>query len=111
MLAKKNRTIDEYKQAGAEMRLFKNLGVKLAVDISKVLSAQDQDMLCRALHRIDEVCSRAEDNMFRDFPELSNDYIDVFYGNVNNSPRNQVEAEQIARARQVADELFERKNN
>ena len=41
MLQKNLRTIDEYKRAGAEMRLFKTLGSKLAVDISGVLSAQD----------------------------------------------------------------------
>lgn len=44
MLQKNLRTIDEYKRAGAEMRLFKTLGSKLAVDISGVLSAQDSDM-------------------------------------------------------------------
>lgn len=56
MLQKNLRTIDEYKRAGAEMRLFKTLGSKLAVDISGVLSAQDSDKLLRALNRIDEVC-------------------------------------------------------
>ena len=106
MLAKKNRTIDEYKKAGAEMRLFKNLGTKLAVDISKVLSAQDTDKLLRALNRIDEVCSRAEDNMFSDFPELGNEYIDVFYGNVSDEPRNHLDGEIINLAKQVSDELF-----
>lgn len=107
MLAKKNRTIDEYKKAGAEMRLFKNLGTKLAVDISKVVSASDYEMLSRALHRIDEVCSRAEDNMFSDFPELGNEYIGVFYGNVGDQPRNHLDGEIINLAKQVSDELFE----
>ena len=45
MLQKNLRTIDEYKRAGAEMRLFKTLGSKLAVDISGVLSAQESDKL------------------------------------------------------------------
>lgn len=107
MLQKKNRTIDEYKRAGAEMRLLKNLGTKLAVDISKVVSAADYEKLSRALNRIDEVCSHAEDNMFRDFPQLDNQYVDVFYGNVSDFPRNQVDEEQIALAKKVADELFE----
>lgn len=107
MLPKKDRTIDEYKQAGAEMRLMKNLGTKLVVDISKVLPAAETDKLLRTLGEMDEVCSRAEDRMFHDHPELSNDYLSVFYGAINNTPRNSLDEEMIERARQVADELFE----
>lgn len=107
MLPKKNRTIDEYKRAGAKMRLFKNLGTKVAVDVSKVVSASDYEILRRALLRIDEVCSRSEDNMFRDHPDLTNEYIDVFYGNVSDTPRNIIDEEIIGLAKQVSDELFE----
>lgn len=107
MLAKKYRTIDEYKKAGAEMRLFKNLGVKLEVDISKVVSASDYEILSRAFNRVDEVCSRAEDNMFHDFPELGNEYVVVFYGNVSDEPRNPLDEEIINLAKQVSDGLFE----
>ena len=56
--------------------------------------------------KIDEVCSHAEDNMFSDFPDLGNEYVDVFYGNVSDTPRNDVDKAQIKRAKQVADELF-----
>ena len=108
MLQKNLRTIEEYKRAGAEMRLFKTLGSKLAVDISGVLSAQDSDKLLRALNRIDEVCSHAEDNMFRDYPELGNEYTDVFYGSVGSSPRNSLDEEIIEKAKQVSGGLFER---
>lgn len=107
MLTRKERTIDVYKNAGAEMRLFKSLGSKLVVDISKVLSASDQDMLMRALRRVDEVCSRAEDNMFRDYPKLPREYIDVFYGDVRIEPRNKVDEELIGLAKKVCNEFFE----
>ena len=49
--------------------------------------------------------------MFHDFPELPNDFIDVFYGEVDDDPRNEVDREQIELARKVADELFERKGH
>lgn len=107
MLAKKNRTIDEYKKAGAKMRLFKNVGAKLAVDISKVISASDYKILESALHRIDEVCSRAEDNMFSDFPGLGSEYVNVFYGNVGDKPRNPLDEEVLQLAKKASDELFE----
>ena len=111
MLQKNLRTIDEYKQAGAKMRLFKTLGAKLVMDISTVLSAKDSDKLVCYLNRIDEICSRAEDNMFRDHPELSSEYTDVFYGSVDSSPRGPLDEEMIERAKQVAGGLFERTDN
>ncbi len=108
MLKKNRRTVDTYMKAGAEMRLFKNLGTRLAVDISQVLSATDTEKLLRALDKVDEICSKAEDNMFRDHPELPDEYIDVFYGNTGDEPRNDVDEEIIRMAKKVADELFER---
>lgn len=106
MLMKKRRTLEVYKTAGAKMRLFKTLAAKLLTDISCVLSASDQDKLMRALDKIDEVCSHAEDNMFNDHPKLSAEYVDVFYGVVNADPRNELDAEMVQRARQTADDLF-----
>ena len=106
MINKKERTIDVYKQAGAEMRLFSELGGRLAIHISQVLSAPDTDKFMRALRRIDEVCSRADDNMFHDHPEISNEYMGVFYGAVSGKPRNAVDAEVIARAIIQLDEYF-----
>lgn len=106
MVSKKERTMERYMKAGAEMRLFKNLGAKMITDISYVLSAADQDKLMRAMDKVSEVCSRAEDNMFRDHPQLSNEYIDVFYGNVESEPRNDVDRKVIEMAREAADGLF-----
>lgn len=106
MVSKKERTMERYMKAGAEMRLFKNLGAKMITDISYVLSAADQDKLMRAMDKVSEVCSRAEDNMFRDYPQLSNEYIDVFYGKVEDTPRNDVDRKVIEMAREAADGLF-----
>ena len=107
MYTKKDRTLDEYKRAGSEMRLFKQLGTTLAVDISKVLSAADTDKLLKALSKIDAICSKAEDNMFHDYPNLGTEYIDVFYGCVNAEPRNDLDAEIIDRAKKISHDLFE----
>ena len=108
MIAKNDRNIDAYKNAGAYMRLLKTAGTKALIEISKVLYAKDTDRLIKALNTIDEICSRAEDNMFRDYPDLSNEYIDVFYGDVSDIPRNDVDEEIINLAREKANELFKR---
>lgn len=107
MYTKKDRTLEEYKRAGGEMRLFKTLGTKMAVDLSKILSAADTDKLIHALNKIDEVCCKADDNLFRDHPDVGNEYTDVFYGSVGAAPRNALDAEMIERARAAANGLFE----
>ena len=106
MLLKKRRTLELYKSAGAKMRLYKSLGAKLVTEISCVLSATDTEKLMRAMDKIDEVCSRAEDNMFNDHPEISDEYVDVFYGAVSDEPRNDLDAEMVQRARKAADDVF-----
>lgn len=93
------------------MRLYKTLGTRLAVDISRVLSAADQDKLIRALGKIDEICSRVEDNMFHDHPQLSNQYLDVFYGSTDGRPRNEVDEKIIDMAKEAADGLFKGKGD
>lgn len=111
MRSKQARTIERYMKAGAEMRLFKSLGARLITDLGSILLTTDQDKLIRAFRKIQEVCSNAEDNMFKDYPNLSNDYIDVFYGDVGNEPRNEVDKQIISKAKEVSDGLFERKGN
>ncbi len=111
MLSKKYRTMERYKKAGAKMRLFKTLGVKMITEISSVLSAADRYKLMCAMDKVDEICSKAEDNMFRDYPQLTGEYIDVFYGATDYEPRNDVDREIIEMAREAADELFTRKRN
>lgn len=106
MIRAKERTIDIYKRVGAEMRLLKSVLSKVTVDVSKVLTATETDKLIKALDRICLICSRAEENMFKDYPNLSNEYTDVFYGALNFEPRNEVDAEIIETAKRVADELF-----
>lgn len=110
MMVKKNRTIELYRRAGAGMRLLKCVAGQVLMDVSGVLSSPDQDRMMRAIGVIDQICSRAEDNMFHDFPELSNDYLAAFYGDISDEPRNEVDREQIELARKVVDELFERKD-
>lgn len=111
MIQKNRRTVDTYMKVGAKMRLFKTMGTKMTVEISRVLSASDTQKLMRALDKVDEICSRAEDNMFRDHPDLSDEYLDVFYGTTETEPRNEVDRKVIELAREAADELFKGTRN
>ena len=103
----KKRTMDDYKMAGAYMRLLKTILPETIVACSAVLYAKDTDRFLSAERAISQICSRAEDNMFTDFPELGNEHIDIFYGAVGNKPRNDTDREQVELAIKLVKEAFE----
>lgn len=111
MRSKQARTMERYMKAGAEMRLLKSLSARLITDTGSILLKTQQDKLMRAMDKVRQLCSLAEENMFKDYPDLSKDYIDVFYGDVANEPRNEVDKKIIEMAREVSDGLFTRKGN
>lgn len=98
-------------KAGAEMRLLKSLSARLITDTGSILLKTQQDKLMRAMDKVRQLCSLAEEHMFKDYPDLSKDYIDVFYGDVANEPRNEVDKKIIEIAKEVSDGLFKRKGN
>ena len=106
----KKRTLEDYKVAGAWMRLLKSVFSETYMACSKVMYAKETDKFRVAEDRISALCSQAEDNMFDDFPTLSNEYLDIFYGHIGNdpiySPRGDVDREQIELASELVKELF-----
>lgn len=98
-------------KAGAEMRLLKSLSARLITDTGSILLKTQQDKLMIAMDKVSQLCSVAEENMFKDYPDLGKDYIDVFYGDVSDEPRNEVDKKIIEMAKEVSDGLFTRKGN
>jgi len=80
MLRKCYRTIEEYMSIGAKARICKDFGSELIDDCSKVLRKQDVHRMVNAYKKINKYISKCEDQMFKDHPELSNEYLTVFYG-------------------------------
>ena len=106
MLNKNERTMEMYVEAGAYARLLSDIGAKAVVAMSQILPAKGADRLVVLLNRIDEVKSKADDQLFSDYPNLGNEGTDVFYGTLSAEPRNGLDAEVIRMARQKAGELF-----
>lgn len=111
MLDRKNRTMDRYVRAGASMRLLKETLNNAMLEASPVLSAKDTDMLYRYGIRIGMLCSRAEDNMLKDYPDMGREFSDVFFGAVNDTPSTDMDKDVMAKAKEMADGLFERKTD
>jgi len=107
MLNKNERTMDTYMEAGAYARLLSVIGTKAVVEMSKVLPAKDSDKFVVLLNRIDEIISKADDQLFKDFPGIGNEGADVFYGTLSAQPRNELDEKVVQMAQQKATELFE----
>lgn len=107
MFKKNARELKVYLQAGATACLCKAVLEKTLDDLSEVISAADQDSLFRAIRKIDRIISRAEDNMFHDYPNLPHEYFDVFYGSIRERESlSVVNDEVILSARKTVEELF-----
>ena len=98
--------MEVYLEAGACARLLHDIGTKTAVVMSQILPAKDSDRLVVLLNRIDEIKSKAEDQLFRDHPQIGYKARDVFYGTLKEKPQSEMDEEVIAKAKKKAGELF-----
>lgn len=98
--------VEKYMKAGASFRLMKVIIMELHVKMSQYFSAADRRQFDKAMKAINEICSDLDDRMFKDHPELSSDYLDVFYGSLDHEPRNPVDAKVIEMAWEALDELL-----
>ena len=98
--------MEVYVEAGAYARLLSDIGPRAVVAMSKVLPAKEADRIMKLLYRFDEFRSKAEDQMFRDYPQIGDEGIDVFYGPLTREPVNELDGEVIRVAKAKADELF-----
>ncbi len=109
MLRKEERTVDRYMKAGASVRLARAVIARMVEDIGGLVPAFEQERMMRTINRLEDVFSKAEDNMFRDHPRLSNEYLDVFYGSIGLAPRSDVDSIVMELAREEIDGLLTRK--
>lgn len=85
---KKNKiTLEQQKDMGAKFRVFKTMACQLSVEASQFLQASQWAKLKKAVDTIGAFASPIEDKMFRDYPELTDEYVDVFYGATYNETR------------------------
>ena len=106
-MKKNKKTLEQYKDIGAKFRVFKTMACQLSVGASQFLQASQWAKLQKAVDTIGAFASPIEDRMFRDYPELSDEYIDVFYGATDNETRNEVDADVVDRAKKFCESLFE----
>ena len=83
MFKKKDRTVDLYTKVGALMRIQKWIADQIIIEGSKILPANETDRCMRELEKFSMHFSDfMEEQMFKDYPELSNAYLSVFYNGI-----------------------------
>lgn len=80
MHAQKGRTLDVYKEAGAWVRLYKDVSAQMLSQVSPLLSKTEKDKLYSAVNKINAIISNADEGLFRDFPDIGNKGCNIFYG-------------------------------
>ena len=109
-MRKNKKTLEQYKDMGAKFRVFKTMACQLSVDASQFLTSKQWAKRQKAVDSIGAYAAPIEDKMFRDYPELTNEYVDVFYGatdnETRNEARNEVDADVVDRAKKFCENLF-----
>lgn len=101
--------MEAYKAAGASVRLLNEVATNAVVKMSMILPVKETDRLVVLTNRINDIASKAESQMYTDHPELSAEFTDVFYGNLSDEPRTDVDAEVIQLAKEQMENRFNRK--
>ena len=107
MHAQKERTLKVYKEAGAWVRLYKDVSTQMLSQVVPLLPKTEKDKLLSAVNKINAIISNADDGLFRDFPDIGNKGCNIFYGSLKNAPRDELDEEIIALAEKDAQSLFD----
>lgn len=109
MLSKKERTIEKYMEIGAQMRLCKCATAKAAEALGGVLPKNDVSKLIKAMNLLSHAASKADDRMFADHPEISDEYVRVFYGTLHGESNFEVDQKVRELAKEYAEKIFNEK--
>ena len=102
---KNKPTLGEYMIAGARLRLLKELAVKAMAD--KCTNISEYNKMSFAMIAFHEACSKQEGRMFAEYPDLTDDYCKVFYGNLfDELPKNEINDKVIDLAMDIVKSLF-----
>ena len=91
MISKSKRTLEKYMEAGAKIRLLKQVLSEAYCEASGLLYAKDSDRFYKATKTIEELSSILENNMFNDLKLCGNEYIDVFFGSTRTYRYNDID--------------------
>ena len=88
-------TIEEYKEAGAWLRICQEVISRAWYSCSAVLKTRDSDRFEPMSYEVKMLAAKGEGNMNRDYPEYWLKAPDIFFGELRNIPQTDIEIEQL----------------
>lgn len=92
---KTSRTLQDYKVAGAWLRLCQEVMSRAWAASGDVLKASDSDRFEAIEYRLKRLSARAEDEMISAYPESWHNSNDVFFGSPDIAPQSEIDADQL----------------
>lgn len=103
-----DRTLEEYMRLGAYYTILKEIVVTTDVETGYLCGGKIAKNTSRAVEKIYQSCSDAEDCMFKDYPMLESDYVNVFYGGISGSKKTPVAKREKQMIKDILKEMIER---
>lgn len=101
---KKNANIEDYIALGADAKLLNAISRKIICNDSLLL--EETDKISKHIKAIEDILKKQENQMFTKWPQLTDDYLRVFYGSLKDV-RNPIDRQVADLAKQSAEQLFE----
>jgi hypothetical protein len=105
MKHKYERTIDHYKYVGANFRLLKELATRCYVEGAALAPSSKMSTMRTMLNKVRDACNVVEISMWKNHPDLSNEYTAVFDGCTSKKPFGEIDKEVVDIAAKIAESL------
>lgn len=106
MYGKKKRTMEKYIKAGAAIRLLKEVYTHAFCEVSAILPLKDLRKFDSFDTTLNTVSSLAEEQLYRDYPDLGSEGIDVFYGCMNTGRIDELDKKVVTEAKSIIEKMF-----
>ena len=103
---KKDRTLHDYKVAGAWMRLCQEVLSRTWAASGELLKVSDSDKFEAMGYRVKRLSAKAESEMIKDYPDSWYNSSDVFFGTPDSPSRSVVDDEQIQLMESLIIDMF-----
>lgn len=103
---KASKTMQDYKVAGAWLRLCQEVISRTWAASSDVLKVSDSDRFETMEYRLKRMAAEAENGMIKAYPESWYNSSDVFFGTPDSTPQGEIDAEQIQLMKSLIVDMF-----
>lgn len=99
-------TVQDYKVAGAWLRICQEVVDRTWHACSEVLKTYDSDRFETMHYRLKKLAAKTESNMDKDFPNMWLEAPDIFFGAPADAPRTGEESEQLQLMQALIMDMF-----